>query len=289
MPGLAIVAIPSPDDYVWKISSEKVPHLTLLFLGDQDNNPHLGQMTRYLEHVARISMHRFGLSVDRRGVLGDQNADVLFFADHNIRMLENVRGFLLANQHISEAYHSTFQYPEWTPHLTLGYPETPAKPDDREYPGTSWVNFDRVALWTGDYEGPTFQLEDNYAIGEVGMSDMSLDETLAHYGILGMHWGVRRTREQIDAAPEAALAKAHARRVRKHGTDALTNKELQELITRMSLEQQYTNLRRSPASRSRGQQIAEEVLRETGKSLAKEAVRTAVVKGVPHIVRSVRG
>lgn len=246
--GVVIVAIPAQDDYVWRLSSEKVPHLTLLFLGELSAGVSLVRIAEHLEHVVSTSMCRFGLSVDRRGELGENKADVLYFNTYNLEKLLEFRTYLLRNTDISLAYNSAPQYPEWIPHLTMGYPETPAKKDDREYPGIHWVNFDRIALWTGDYEGPEFRLEDKYdEYRSLRMSDAGA-EFLEHFGIKGMKWGVRRSRAQIDASPSSdhTSSRETQAKIKKGGVKAASNKELQELVTRMNLEQQYARI--APAS-----------------------------------------
>jgi 2'-5' RNA ligase len=92
---LVIVAIPRKDDPIWKISSEKVPHMTILFLGDGDN-PKRGQIAQFLEHAAKTSMTRFSLDVDRRGEIGEDQADVLFFKDRwDIPRVRDFRAQLL--------------------------------------------------------------------------------------------------------------------------------------------------------------------------------------------------
>lgn len=192
---LVVVAIPSDDDHVWKVSSEKVPHITLLYLGapEWDGNQ-MADVASYVQHAAS-TFHSFGMSVDRRGVLGDKSADVLFFKKSwSFNDLEKFRSQLRANQDIDKAYLSADQYPQWTPHLTLGYPETPAHKDDRDYP-ISWVNFDKIAMWVGDSEGPTFQLPDDRGL-DVAMSQelgaQAIEEILEHYGVQGMKWGHRK-------------------------------------------------------------------------------------------------
>lgn len=220
---LTIVAIPSQDDYVWKISSEKVPHMTLLFLGDQSNNPNVDHMIEYLGHVASTSMNQFGLSVERRGLLGPKDADVLFFEnDYCVKMINQTRGYLLQDKYIKQAYDSVEQYPSWTPHMTLGYPETPAKPDNRDYPGFNWVNFDRIAIWTGDYEGPTFELEKKNYDMELSMSEQ-LNEFLEHHGVDGQKWGVRRDRshegQRAKNSKIARLDKKFEKRAGNFGTE----------------------------------------------------------------------
>ena len=74
-----IVAIPSEDDPVWKVSSEKTPHMTLLYFGEQDSDELAVHIGDYLEHSADTMLYKFGMSVSKRGTLGDKDADVLFF------------------------------------------------------------------------------------------------------------------------------------------------------------------------------------------------------------------
>lgn len=260
---IAIVAIPCQDDYIWKISSEKIPHLTIMMLGDHLDNQ--SSVADFVSHVVDSSMCKFSLRVDHRGLLGDKSADVLFFDQNNpaVGDIENVRSYLLGNADINKAYHSVEQYDEWTPHLTLGFPETPAKPDDRDYPGTYSVVFDKVALWTGDYEGTEFPLKNDSTNG-MYMSSLG-GNFLQQYGVKGMHWGIRRSSTdsgpkdveirakpgrlvkakggQQHSAHEDALRVAISRqKARKSSTDSLSNKELQDLVSRMNLEQQYSRL-----------------------------------------------
>lgn len=91
---------------------------------------------------------------------------------------------------------------------------------------------------------------------------------LAHWGVRGMKWGHRRSKEEISADrqqvevkvkagkgvvktsggkelqphEDAINAKASKQRARASTTDALSNQELQALVTRMNLEQQYSRL-----------------------------------------------
>lgn len=242
----AIVAIPSEGDHIWKVSSEKVPHMTLLFLGEQSDPALAESISIFLQHLAESTLTRFGMSVDRRGTLGPDNADVLFFKKlYEYKKAAEARSFMLKYDDIFKAYNSTPQYPEWTPHLTLGYPETPAHEDDREFP-ISWVNFDKIALWTGDYEGSEFLLPESK---DFAMSD--LDKVLAHYGVKGMKWGIRRSREELARAQssdykETAAIRSKAKATR---TSSLSNAELKTAINRMQLERQYNQLSGEQANR----------------------------------------
>ena len=268
---IAIVAIPTEDDYVWKISSQKVPHLTLMVLGEQLDD--VSEVTEFLGHVVNTSMQRFGLRVDHRGELGEDSADVLFFGKYGVRRLEEIRAHLLTNNDINKAYHSMDQFPTWTPHLTLGYPDDPANPDTRDYPGISWVGFDKIALWLGDFEGPEYLLkEDTFLDEEMSMGDRTVEGILAHFGVKGMRWGVRRSRSQLEGGSDDHKNAVSARaKAKKGGTKSLSNKELQDLITRMNLEKQYTTV--VPTSRGKrllsgGVKFTADVLVGVGKQQA---------------------
>lgn len=177
-----IVALPREDDRVNRIASG-TPHLTLMYLGEEFDMDNLESVTRYLKHIAETSLHRFGLSVDRRGTLGDKDADVLFFEDGwQTENLKDVIGYLLADDHLSVAYNQQRKkFPKWVPHLTLGYPDKPAKKPQDDDDGRIWyVDFDRIAIWTGDSEGPEFLLKKHSYSDELAMSedDVKHAETL---------------------------------------------------------------------------------------------------------------
>lgn len=280
MANLVIVAIPEESDYVWKISSEKVPHLTLLFLGDP-LNARVERIRDFLEHAIETSLTCFSMDVERRGTLGEDRADVVFFrTNYWSRDIVSFRASLLKNEAIKAAYDSVEQFDQWTPHLTLGYPETPARPDNRDYPGIHHVRFDRIALWYGDSEGPTFELRSWDAFAEeVTMSD------LEHHGVKGMRWGVRRrnigTGSEVvvrttpsrfssktkitvsggkglrpsDDAVKAAVARQKAK---QSGVDSLSNDELKTLVSRMNLEQQLSGL--SSKQRSHSTRVVKDFL-----------------------------
>jgi hypothetical protein len=81
----------------------------------------------------------------------------------------------------------------WIPHLTLGYPATPAKEIPDEQFGSIYdISFNKLAVWTGDFEGPEFLLKDyGEEFDEMAIPmDVAMSE-LTHYGKKGMKWGVR--------------------------------------------------------------------------------------------------
>lgn len=89
----------------------------------------------------------------------------------------------------------------------------------------------------------------------------TLEEAIAHFGVRGMKWGVRRTKQQLDSSDDAKVAAASIKKVKKGGTKALTNQELQQLVMRMNLERQFENLKAQDAGKlARGQNAAKKVL-----------------------------
>jgi 2'-5' RNA ligase len=220
---LVIAAIPDQNDQVWKVSSEKIPHLTLLFLGDSGQVSNLDQIMLFVEHAASTSLKRFYLPVDYRGELGADKADVLFFKKgrYDFAAVRDFRSLLLKDTNIKTAYDSAKQFEEpvitgqagqaWIPHLTLGYPKAPAKPLPNDMPSTFYdVSFNRIAVWTGDFEGPEFMLKDYWE--DLDEMDIPMDVAMSdiqHFGVKGMHWGVRRA-----ASKAATGAKATSKFVR---------------------------------------------------------------------------
>lgn len=279
---ITVVAIPDKDDYVWNISSEKVPHLTLMVLGPVSD---LQGVVEYIKHAVATSLTTFGMSVARRAPLGDENADVLFFDKDPDGRINQFRGFLLANETISSAYNSVEQFPEFTPHLTLGYPDTPAKKDLREYPRTTWVRFNRIAVWTDDYKGPEFYLTDeNKVFPAVSMSEQT-DKFLEHVGIKGMRWGIRRAKKPEIRSTDSAQAKAAKVKLKKHGTKALTNEELRTVINRMTLEASYKRLNETSGSTEKSKTFVKDLLLGVGKQQVSTLATQIAVKQVGNLIK----
>lgn len=291
---LVIVAIPEEQDPTWLVSSQPIPHLTLLYLGDASNVGDISSIVEYVEHAATTSLTRFSLDVDRRGTLGDDEADVVFFKGWDLPDLKLFRSYLLKNDNIAKAYNAVAQFPEWEPHLTLGYPDKPAAKPKGLYERVSWVHFDRVAVWIGDFEGPEFQLRDRYDLAEVAMSDTKSEvgetfvkEFMAHYGVKGMRWGHRKDNspqpvevstklrrsgrtaiktsggKRQPVTEEALKSRVATQKIKKSGIDSLSNKELADLKQRLNLEKEVSKLAKDRTT-AKGRKALEALLELQG-------------------------
>ena len=230
-----------------------------------------------IDHAASTSLNRFGLDVDRRGILGGDQADVLFFSEGwEAKEVKQFRHYLLQNDDIRTAYDSSEQHPDWLPHLTLGYPETPAKPNPTDY-GISWVQFDRVALWLDNYEGPMFLLKTN-ELREVSMSS-AVDDVLAHYGKKGMKWGVRNAPTRSSSASRDSRTAMRAKqKAKKGGVQSLSNEELRNLNQRLQLEQKYHDL--NPSTTLRGEKFVGTALKQVSGMAISAAAAKYVIKHI---------
>jgi hypothetical protein len=241
----------------------------MLFLGEINDADALRQILGYVEHTASI-MHRFWLSVDRRGELGPagvngrQMADVLFFDNYNIEWLADIRSNLLKNSDILKAYNSVEQFPEWVPHLTLGYPDTPANDDAVDFP-ISGVSFDRLAVWVDEFDGPEFVLPRQ---DDMVMADR-VREFLAHHGVKGMKWGVRKKGSRVTKGARTNFKKPPRK---------LSNDQLNKRIKRMETEKKYNSLNKKDLSA--GQKFAQEVLSSAGRKVATTVVTGAALAGI---------
>jgi len=67
----------------------------------------------------------------------------------------------------------------------------------------------------------------------------SVDDVLAHFGVKGMKWGVRKKRPSVS---KSRLTNQNGDYKHAHSTTPnhkLSNKELQRRVTRLNLEKQY--------------------------------------------------
>ena len=94
-----------------------------------------------------------------------------------------------------------------------------------------------------------------------------VEEFLAHHGVKGMKWGVRRAASKsgrksgsgkyVPKRTEQSSDSQKARGLARNNRKTLTNQELQTVITRLNLEQQFSRLNPTPVQR--GQNVIKQL------------------------------
>lgn len=88
-----------------------------------------------------------------------------------------------------------------------------------------------------------------------------MGDGISHHGVKGMRWGVRKGDSSGGGSAPAAKPAPKPRvsadaksvekafgKINRGGTDTLSNQELQHLVNRLNLEQQYSRLASSPTT-----------------------------------------
>lgn len=109
---------------------------------------------------------------------------------------------------------------------------------------------------------------------------------LAHYGVLGMKWGVRKDRSSGSRRKSSKSDDyVRAKQLKKKRLSQLSNAELKELNNRMQLESTYKNLKKQNVSM--GKKFVQDVAYETAKNTASEYARTYLKKGIGYMAANI--
>ena len=136
------------------------------------------------------------------------------------------------------------------------------------------------------------------------MPQLPRSDVIEHHGINGMHWGVRRTPEQLGhprssrkerrAAAKAendvkrrnaAIGSRSAKTVRK-GVDQLSDEELRARLNRIQMEVQLKDLERR--QKPEVQRMMEDILKEVGKQEVKRVLQKEANKATDAIMSEIR-
>ena len=120
-------------------------------------------------------------------------------------------------------------------------------------------------------------------------------EELFHYGVLGMRWGVRRSKAQLARARGSSkkslftfkkkkknIKETKPESATKKSVKDMTDDELRKEIGRLELEKRYRDLS-GPTEQKKvfnGKQFVKEVLETSGKNLATQVVNEMGAKAI---------
>lgn len=111
--------------------------------------------------------------------------------------------------------------------------------------------------------------------------DVTYEDYIAHYGVKGMKWGRRKSdssgggskssqkgEKRPTTSPDAKKAKGLQKSVDNKGVGHLSNKELQDVITRMELQQKYDKLSKKGSRVESGKNFIADILTDAAKNVA---------------------
>jgi hypothetical protein len=136
-----------------------------------------------------------------------------------------------------------------------------------------------------------------------------IDQTLAHYGVPGMKWGVRKRRDSGHSGPpedvkivsrpgkkvevsggrnhppheDAKRAHAVKQKAKASTIHSLSNAEIKILVERMRLESDWAKIQAAEApTKSKGRKFIEDLIRDEGVSYikGKKGPATQIVEGM---------
>jgi 2'-5' RNA ligase len=294
-----LVAVPSAMDPIRLVGDEE-KHATLLFFGETSSLPS-GAKEELLGTLEQVSMMT-GSFVERIldiSRLGTDEPPALVAMLTN-RQLGSIREILQVNPKIKGYLSNTPQFPDYTPHVTLAYPDYQGEAAIRKtIPQVRRIQFDRLALW---WNGERIEFNLNQymdePMAEAAWSEELVEKFLAHYGVPGMRWGVRKQSTGAQSGPtsvvvtqkkpgsklktsggkghpahtDATTAASARQKAKSSRTDALSNDELQTAIKRMQLEQQFSQL--SAGKQSAGKRFVKKLIGDTAGEQARSVVNT---------------
>ena len=117
---------------------------------------------------------------------------------------------------------------------------------------------------------------------------------LEHYGVKGMKWGVKKAKDSISesrnersAAKKAPASSDHdtataaRKKASQGGLSKLSNKELQDAITRMNLESQYKTLQaKNPTPQQAAMNYGKKIALSVAQDMAKTTMKNVVANNV---------
>ena len=101
-----------------------------------------------------------------------------------------------------------------------------------------------------------------------------MDNTLQHWGIKGMKWGVRRYQNKDGSLTPAGKKRYSDYSGSETGLSSLSDEEIRRKINRLQLEKQYRDLMKPAEQKKRnaGKEFVQDVLKKSGNNIATQLV-----------------
>lgn len=104
------------------------------------------------------------------------------------------------------------------------------------------------------------------------------NNSLMHYGVLGMRWGRRKGRASVSVSSDHETATA----LKKKHLSEMSNDELKKLTARLQLEKQYKDLSKKEVSA--GQKFVTDTLQNIGKNLISDYAKRYLTVGIDKLI-----
>lgn len=129
------------------------------------------------------------------------------------------------------------------------------------------------------------------------MSQAQVDNFLEHYGVPGMHWGVRRgssgsggsfSRRKKVTVPEVQTVGKGNSLSAKPANKKMTDSQLRERINRLQMEKQYSQLmaERNPQKTNAAKKMVAEIMQTTLKQSATQILTAVAINAGKQFVAS---
>lgn len=125
---------------------------------------------------------------------------------------------------------------------------------------------------------------------EMNQMEMTTEDFLKHYGILGMKWGIRKERPKsygVTANNKPKRSSAFKNNLRENfkSHKKMSDAELRQRVNRLILEKQYRELKYSTLSE--GKKMAMNILKNSGSRVAEQTITYVLGTAVNDILKDV--